>query len=147
VKQTRYRALVVNERLRLHALDCMLRSMARSNPKSIQELEAQKKAIKEAAAAEVAAIRKATAEMVAPLKPSERGLRALDIREQKRRENHAKILIGVAMIHQCQISEGSDGKFKALLEEFYSDSPERLKASLFGLTLTVKKPNSDQEQD
>jgi hypothetical protein len=125
----------------------MLRSMAKANPKSIQELEAQKKAIKEAAAAEVAAIRKATAEKVAALKSSERRLRALDIREQKRRENHAKILVGVAMIHQCQISESSAGKFKALLEEFYADSPERLKASLFGLSLTVKKPSNDQEQD
>jgi hypothetical protein len=125
----------------------MLRCMTRSSPKSIQELEAQKKAIKEAAAAEVAAIRKATAEKVNALKSSERRLRALDIREQKRRENHAKILVGVAMIHQCQISEGSAGKFKTLLEEFYSDSPERLKASLLGLTLTVKKPNSDQDQD
>ncbi len=43
------------------------------------------------------------------------------------------------MIHQCQISELSAGKFKALLEEFYSDSPERLKVSLLGLSLTVKK--------
>ena len=73
----------------------MLKAMPRANPKSIEELEAQKKAIKEAAAAEVAAIRKATAEKVAALKSSERRLRALDIREQKRRENHAKILIGV----------------------------------------------------
>ncbi len=121
--------------------------MARSNPKSIQELEAQKKAIKEAAAAEVAAIRKATAEKVAALKGSERRLRALDIREQKKRENHAKILVGVAMIHQCQISEPSAGKFKALLEEFYSDSPERLKAAVYGLSLIVKKPSSDTEQD
>jgi hypothetical protein len=139
--------LVVYERLRQHGLDCMLKCMAKANPKSIQELEAQKKAIKEAAAAEVAAIRKATAEKVAALKSSERRLRALDIREQKKRENHAKIIVGVAMIHQCQISEGSAGRFKALLEEFYSDSPERLKASLFGLTLVVKKPSSDQEQD
>jgi hypothetical protein len=38
-------------------------------------------------------------------------------------------------------------KFKALLEEFYSDSPEWLKTSLFGMTLIVKKPSSDQEQD
>ena len=147
MKQTKYRALVANERLRQHALDCVLERMARSNPKSIQELEAQKKAIKEAAAAEVAAIRKATAEKVAALKSSERRLRALDVREQKRRENHAKILIGVAMIHQCQISEGSAGKFKALLEDFYADSPERLKNALYGLGLTVKKPSSDLEQD
>jgi hypothetical protein len=147
VKQTRYRALVVYAVYAAMRFDCILKSMPKANPKSIQELEAQKKAIKEAAAAEVAAIRKATAEKVAALKGSERRLRALDIREQKRRENHAKILVGVAMIHQCQISEGSAGKFKALLEEFYSDSPERLKASIFGLTLTVKKPSSDQEQD
>lgn len=51
------------------------------------------------------------------------------------------------MIHQCQVSEGSAGKFKALLEEFYSDSPERLKSALYGLGLAVKKPSSDQEQD
>jgi hypothetical protein len=108
---------------------------------------AQKRAIREAASAEIEAIRKATAAKVAALKSSERRLRALDIREQKKRENHAKILVGVAMIHQCQISEGSAGKFKALLEEFYADSPERLRASLFGLTLVVKKPGSDQEQD
>jgi hypothetical protein len=125
----------------------MLKYMAKANPKSIQELEAQKKAIKEAAAAEVAAIRKATAEKVAALKSSERRLRALDIREQNKRENHAKILIGVAMIHQCHTSEASASKFKAMLDEFYADSPERLKASLFGLTLTVKKPASDSEQD
>ena len=125
----------------------MLIPMAKANPKSIAELEAQKKAIKDAAATEVAAIRKATAEKVAALKSSERKLRALDIREQKRRENHAKILVGVAMIHQCQTSDASAAKFKGLLEEFYADSPERLKASLFGLSLIVKKPSSDQEQN
>jgi hypothetical protein len=118
----------------------MLRHMPRANPKSIQELEAQKKAIRDAAAAEVAAIRKATAAKVAALKASERRLRALDIREQKKR-------VGVAMIHQCQISEASATKFKGMLEEFYSDSPERLKNALYGLTLVVKKPSSDQEQD
>ena len=125
----------------------MLERMPKANPKSIQELEAQKKAIRDAAAVEVAAIRKATAAKVAALKSSERRLRALDIREQKRRDNHAKILFGVAMIHQCQISEGSATKFKGLLEEFYSDSPDRLKNALYGLSLVVKKPSSDQEQD
>ena len=125
----------------------MLRHMPKANPKSIQELEAQKKAIRDAAAAEVAAIRKATAAKVAALKASERQLRALDIREQKKRDNHAMILVGVAMIHQCQISEGSAAKFKGMLEEFYSDSPDRLKNALYGLELAVKKPSSDLEQD
>ncbi len=45
MKQTRYRALVVYYRLPLPGDDCMLRLMAKANPKSIQELEAQKKAI------------------------------------------------------------------------------------------------------
>ena len=51
------------------------------------------------------------------------------------------------MIHQCQTSEASAAKFKGLLEEFYADSPERLKAAQFGLSLIVKKPASDAEQD
>jgi hypothetical protein len=125
----------------------MLESMAPAKPKTIAELEAQKKAIKEQAAQEIAAIRKTTAERTAALKSSERRIRAEDIRNRKKRENHAKILVGVAIIHQCQTSDASASKFKALLEEFYSDSPERLNAALFGLTLTVKKPQSDTEQD
>ena len=74
-------------------------------------------------------------------------MRALDIREQKRRDNRAKILVGVAMIHQCRTSDASAAKFKGLLEEFYADSPERLKAAVYGLSLVVKKPISDHEQD
>ncbi len=125
----------------------MLDRMATAKAKTLQELEAQKKAIKEQAAAEIAAVRKNLAERTAALKANERRLRAVDVREQKKRENHAKILVGVAMIHQCRISEASAEKFKALLNEFYADSPERLKAAHFGLTLTVKKPTSDKEQD
>lgn len=125
----------------------MLGRMATAKAKTLAELEAQKKSIKEQAAAEIAAVRKNLAERTAALKANERRLRAVDIREQKKRENHAKILIGVAMIHQCHTSEASASNFKAMLDEFYADSPERLKASLFGLTLTVKKPSSDQEQD
>ena len=125
----------------------MLSAMPKANPKSLQELEEQKKAVREAAAAEVAAIRKATAARINALKTSERRLRAINIRDQKRRDNHAKILVGVAMIHQCQVSEASAAKFKGLLEEFYSDSPDRFKNALYGLSLVVKKPGSDQEQD
>jgi hypothetical protein len=121
--------------------------MPPAKPKSLEELIAQRKAIKDAALAEVAAIKKATAERLAALNAPERRMRAKDIQDRKRRENHAKILVGVAMIHQCQTSEASASKFKGMLEEFYSDSPERLKAAQFGLTLTVKKPTSDAEQD
>jgi hypothetical protein len=74
VKQTKYRALVLFTPLLFALPDCMLNRMARANPKSIQELEAQKKAIKEAAAAEVAAIRKATAERSRHSKPASGGL-------------------------------------------------------------------------
>ncbi len=117
--------------------------MPKANPESIQELEAQKKAIREAAAAEVAAIRKATAAKDQCPQVHRAAFAGLDIREQKRRDNHAKILVGVAMIHQCQTSDASAAKFKGLLEEFYADSPDRLKNALYGLSLVVKKPSSD----
>lgn len=74
-------------------------------------------------------------------------LRAVNITEQKKRGSHAKILIGVAMIQQGHTSEASASKFSAMLDQFYADSPERLKATQFGLTVTVKKPASDLEQD
>jgi hypothetical protein len=121
--------------------------MPTAKARTLAELEAQKKAVKEAAAAEIAAVRKNLAERTAALKASERRLRAVDIREKKKRDNHAKILVGVAMIWKCQTSPPSAEKFKELLAEFYSDSPERLNAALYGLTIAVKKPESDQEQD
>jgi hypothetical protein len=121
--------------------------MPPAKPRTIVELEAQKKAIKEAAAAEIAAVRKALAEKTATLRSNERRLRALDLRARKKQEDHAKIVLGVAIIHQCRISEASAVKFKSLLEDFYADSPQRLEAALFGLTLTVTKPRNDAEPD
>ncbi len=121
--------------------------MPPAKPRTIEELEAQKKAIKEAAQAEIAAARKNAADRIAALKSNERRIRAESIRDQKKRENHAKIVLGVAIIHQCQTSDASAAKFKGLLEDFYADSPERLKAAQYGLTLKVKKPENDTEQD
>ena len=118
-----------------------------AKPRTIAELEAQKKAIKEAAAVAIAAARKKAADDIAALKSRERRIRAETVRDQKKRENHAKIVLGVAIIHQCQTSETSAAKFKGLLEEFYADSPERLEAAQYGLTLKVKKPANDAEQD
>ncbi|MGI4831114.1 MAG: hypothetical protein ACRYFU_23430 [Janthinobacterium lividum] len=125
----------------------MERTLAHGQPTFLSAALPVRPDVRDAAAAEVAAIRKATAARINALKTSERRLRALDIRDQKRRENHAKILVGVAMIHQCQSSEASATKFKGLLEEFYSDSPDRLKNAFYGLSLVVKKPSSDLEQD
>jgi hypothetical protein len=125
----------------------MLFNMATAKARTLAELLAQKQAVKEQAAAEIAAVRKNLAERTAALKASERRLRAVDIREKKKRDNHAKIVIGVAMIWKCQSSPPSAEKFKELLAEFYADSPERLNAALYGLTIAVKKPESDAEQD
>ncbi len=121
--------------------------MPPAKPRTIEQLEAQKKAIKEAAAAAIAAARKKAAEDIAALKSRERRIRAESVRDQKKLENHAKIVLGVAIINQCQTSEASAAKFKGLLEEFYADSPERLRAAQYGLSLIVKKPLSDTEQD
>jgi hypothetical protein len=121
--------------------------MPTSKARTLEELQARKKAVQEQAAAEIAAVRKALAEKTAALKASERRLRAVDAREKKKRDNHAKIVVGVAMIWKCQNSPQSAEKFKELLAEFYADSPERLEAALHGLTIAVKKPESDQELD
>jgi hypothetical protein len=115
--------------------------------KTLEELEAQKKTLKEKAASEIAAVKKSLAEKTAHLKADERRLRAQSMKEKKRRDDHAKILIGVAMIWKCQASDQSVGKFKELLAEFYKDAPERLKAAEYGLTIAVKRPESDAQRD
>jgi hypothetical protein len=103
--------------------------MATEMAKPLQELGAQKKTIKEQPAAAIAAIHKAAAERTAALKANDRRLRAVSVKKQKRRENHVNIFVDAAMIQQCQTWEASAAKFKTLLEEFYSDSPEHLKAA------------------
>ena len=50
-----------------------------------------------------------------------------------------KILMPIRSGRHAETKHEAAGKFKALLEEFYSNSPERLKASLFGLGLTGQK--------
>ena len=60
---------------------------------------------------------------------------------------HAKIVLGVPISHQYQNSEASAAKFKGLSEECYADSPERMKAALYEVTLAVKKPMSNTEHD
>jgi hypothetical protein len=71
----------------------MLESMAPAKPKTIAELEAQKKAIKEQAAQEIAAIRKTTAERTAALKSSERRIRAegKPRQDSRRRRHHPSV--------------------------------------------------------
>ncbi len=113
----------------------MLRPMAKANPKSIQELEAQKKAIRDAAAAEVAAIRKATAAKVNALKilraafacaRHPRSEAARQPRQDPCRRGHDPPVPGSR--------KGRLPSSRALLEEFYSDSPDRLKNALYGLS-------------
>lgn len=147
MKQTRYRAFAVAWAFAGVCASVYASFMPAAKPRTLEQLEAQKKAIKEAAQAAIAAARKKAAEDIASLKSNERRIRAETIRDQKKRENHAKIVLGVAIIHQCQTSEALATKFKGLFEEFYADSPERLKAAVYGLTLQVKKPVNDQEQD
>jgi hypothetical protein len=113
---------------------------------SLSELEAQKKAVKETAAARIAEIRKDLADKTSKLHGRERQLRAQAIRDRKKQENHRKILVGVATIFQCQKSETAAAEFRGFLHAFYADSPNRLKGALEGLNLTVKKPTSDSEQ-
>lgn len=115
--------------------------------KTLKELEEQKQALKDKAAAEIAAVKKALADRTAAIKASERRLRAQTIKEQKRKDDHAKILVGVASIWKSQQSEQSADKFKDFLAEFYKDAPEKLSAAQYGLSLIVKRPESDHQRD
>lgn len=124
-------------------MSCILSSMA----KTLKELEEQKQALKDKAAAEIAAVKKALADRTAAIKASERRLRAQTIKEQKRKDDHAKILVGVASIWNSQQSAQSAEKLKEFLAEFYKDAPEKLAAALYGLSLTVRRPESDSQRD
>jgi hypothetical protein len=113
----------------------------------LESLQAQKKAIRDKADAEIAAVKKGLAEKQAALRANERRLRAKTLKTQKQQDDHAKILIGVAMIWKCQQSPESAKKFRELLTEFYKNSPERLEAAEYGLALTVKRSESDENRD
>jgi hypothetical protein len=115
--------------------------------KRLEEIEAQKKALKEKAAAEIAAVKKMLADKTAFLKAAERRIRAQSVKEKKKRDDHAKILLGVAMIWKCQTSPEYAKESRKLLDEFYKEAPERREDSEYGLTITVKRPESDTQRD
>lgn len=115
--------------------------------KRLEALQEQKKAIREKADAEIAAVKKELAQKQASLKANERRLRAQTLKAQKRRDDHAKILNGVAIIASCQKSPEATKKWQDFLSEFYRDAPEKLSEALYGLGLSIKRPRSDQERD
>lgn len=115
--------------------------------KKLDALQAQKKAVREKADAEIAAVKKELAEKQAALKANERRLRAQTIKAQKKREDHAKILNGVAAIFSSQKSPEAAKKWKDFLAEFYKNAPEKLSEALYGTTLTVKKSESDKDRE
>jgi hypothetical protein len=115
--------------------------------KSLEELEKARKALDEKEAKEVKAVRDAISKKKADLRSTARFLRSKEAREKKKREDHAKILLGVAMIWKCQNSAPSADGFKKALAEFYKDAPEKLQVAEFGLSLVVKRPESDSDRD
>ncbi len=116
-------------------------------PRTLEELEAQKQALKDKAAADIAAVKKALSDKTAAIKATERRLLAQTTKVQKRKDDHAKILVGVASIWKSQQSAQSAEKFKDFLAEFYKDAPEKLAVAQYGLSLVVKRPESDSQRD
>ena len=68
----------------------------------LAELEAKKKAIREKADSEIAAVKREMADKLAKQKTTERRLRAQTIKAEKKRDDHAKIILGVAAVAFCQ---------------------------------------------
>jgi len=121
--------------------------VAKPQPRDANEADATIQANKAELKKQIAELRKAAEIKNKALRKIAAELREKDLREQRKRDNHAKILLGVAIIDRCQNSEASASKFKAFLAEFYANAPARLEAALSGLTLKVKKPGNDQERD
>jgi hypothetical protein len=115
--------------------------------KKLENLQAQKKAIREKADADIAAVKRELAEKQAALKANERRLRAQTIKAQKKRDDHAKILNGVAIIASIQNSPETTKQWQDFLNEFYKEAPEKLSEALYGLALTVQRSKSDQDRD
>jgi hypothetical protein len=112
----------------------------------LELLEAKKKALKDKAAQDIIAIRKALADKAGKIKADERKFRSRETRDQKKRDDHAKILLGVAAIHLNQTSDKFREFFDAKLNEFYGDAPLRLETARYGLSIAVKKPSTDAEK-
>jgi hypothetical protein len=62
---------------------------------------------------------------------------------KKRADNHAKIVLGVAVINLAQHDSDLRAKIEAHARQFYALSPGRLEATLKALALTVTKPESE----
>jgi hypothetical protein len=113
----------------------------------LAELEAKKKAIREKADSEIAAVKKEMADKLAKQKTTERRLRAQTIKAEKKRDDHAKIILGVAVVAFCQQQKQAAKPFLDFLPGFYEDTQERLEAAQHGLTLAVVKPKSNTDKD
>jgi hypothetical protein len=113
----------------------------------LAELEAKKKAIKDKADAEISAVKKELASKLAKQTATERRLRAQTIKAQKKVDDHAKIVLGVAVVAFCRQHEQAAKSFLDFLPDFYKDAQAKLEAAQHGLTLAVVKPISDTDRD
>lgn len=110
---------------------------------SIEELEAKKQSIREAAKRKIEAAKKDRADEIKALKRLERQVRAKEAAAKKKDENHAKILLGIIAIDLANHDPSLKTKMEAHVRQFFAQSPGRVEAALKGLALTVTKPDND----
>ncbi len=113
--------------------------------RTAEQIAEEKRKIDENTKAAIAKLKETRAKKKANLEIALRRVTAVDARAQRKRDDHAKILIGVASIQLGHESTTAHTRLKDMLGKFYADSPVRLEAALAGLNIRVTKPATDAD--
>jgi Fe-S cluster assembly iron-binding protein IscA len=114
---------------------------------TIEALKQKRVQIKADAAAKIADIKAAERKKAAALRAAIRKAATQEARERKKRDDHAKIMVGVGAIYFVQNDAEFRSVFERKLAEFYEKAPEKLEAAQHGLKLKVNKPEGNSDRD
>lgn len=113
--------------------------------RTAEQLAEEKRKVDENTKAAIAKLKETGIKKKASLEIARRRAAAVDARTQRKRDDHAKILIGVASIQLGHENTIARTRLKEMLGKFYADSPVRLQAALEGLSIRVTRPATDAE--
>lgn len=117
-----------------------------STRKTPDQYKEQTQKLREATRTAIAELKRQQALKAAEIRAKHRRAAVLHARAQKKRDDHAKILVGVAAINLYQVSPNFQEFLDRKLAEFYANAPAKLEAARQGLSITVVKPKNDGEQ-
>lgn len=110
---------------------------------SREQIETLKASIRAEAQKKITEIKKTRSKEQQAIKRAAWQLKAKEAAQRKKADNHAKIVLGVAVIDLAQNDVALREKIETHVRQFYAQSPGRLDAALNALSLTVTKPESE----